>query len=326
MFLSPINQTYDELAAWQLLIPESKYPGNFRNTLRGDKKPGCYFQLYNEKLYLMDRNYPYYHKMGVIELYAKEHGITKGEALTRILDRVPSGKTRYFRSERKPILFKPREWETKDTEFWKQFYLDKDDVVVIPIQAYMIWRRDTFDTYMPKMSYAYTFPSEHVKIYNPGQDPKFLGNVDNNDFFFFPGDKTCFVGASGKDCMVVHKFTGWTCIAMQSEMARPTPEFISLISKYDVVISLDGDEPGVESTIRLAKELSNHMDVSYFICPKFGRYKDYADLVMLWTPRVFINRLKDLYERRILLTKKTDNSVQPRDAGKCPDSNPGTTG
>ncbi len=289
-----VNQRFDQLEAWKLLIPDAVYPGNFRNTLRGDRNPSCYFVQLGDDLVLMDKAYPEYHCKNVVTMFMALYQLSRYGAIAKILSKTTGRFTPLVRKQETRILPFYREWNNSDSEFWGRFYLSKDDVIAKPIMAYIM--RDA--TYYSN-AYVYEFPSTNVKIYRPGQSPKFLGNVNREDYFYIEGDSTAFIGSSGKDCMVVHKHTGWTCFALQSEHSLPTQDLIERLKSYkEVIVSLDGDEPGVEGTKRLVDYLASSMDVSYFFCPKYGRIKDYADLIEVWGPQLFANKIKALYERR----------------------------
>ena len=308
----------EQLRVFQIFIPEASLTRRFKNSLRGDRNGDCSLKLYNGKLKLMDQGGRDYHGLDMVQLWIKERNVSFREAVLEIKNQhVPVVSKTVIEDEWLPGYFEERDWDDRDTEFWAQYKLDKEDLKfsnlrLLPVRRISVYsnKLKAYLSYYDKDSlmYVYDWGDGVIKGYRPGMKPKFVASV-KHDYFIIEGNDTVFIGSGGKDLAAVHKVTGWTCIANQGEN-----QLFTLPDQYKgrkLIISFDGDETGLDYTYKVAEKLTKQGEqADFFLCPAQGLIKDYADWAKELSPIAFKELLYSKYERRNTYSAKDNCFVQ----------------
>lgn len=322
---------YEQLSVFQSMIPEASLTHRFRNSLRKDKHGDCNLKWSSGKLKLMDQGGgKEYHTVNMVQLWMNVHNVDFKEAVSGIrnaysnlFDRKENKENLQKEEEIETIEFHPgfyteRNWSEEDDIYFGQYYLNKEDLKfencrLLPAKEVRIYstRLDGYLSYFHSKRnplYVYDWGDGVIKGYRPGQRPKFVASV-KHDYYIIEGDDTVFIGSGGKDIAVVHKYTGWTCIANQGEN-----NLFTLPDKYKgkkIIVSFDGDETGLEQTVILSHKLIEQgEDITYFLCPVQDEIKDYADWVKKLGPIQFKAFLTELNERKYKYTKVHNGFIQ----------------
>jgi hypothetical protein len=187
------------------------------------------------------------------------------------------------------ISFYQREFNKQDVKYWSQYLIFKNQLLedgVYPIQSFII-NGKKINTY--GLAYAYTFPNNRVKIYQPYTNPKYkwITNCDNNIIGNYENisnkGKNLIVSKSYKDCRVLRNLGYKNVIWFQNEGQVPNDKNnIELISRFERIIFLyDNDLSGKEAGIKLASIYNSYKKdcaTNLYLPNKYG-HKDPSDFI-----------------------------------------------
>lgn len=188
------------------------------------------------------------------------------------------------------IEVKVRRWLKHDVEYWKSYGISREFLnfaEVYPISHIFFIKNEKTDIInAEKYAYVYVERRDGVvykKIYQPlckNKRYKWFSKMNGGIISLWDkipesGD-TLIICSSLKDALCLWENTGYPCIALQGEGYSMNQDVVdTLKQRFDkVVISFDGDDPGIEN----AKKLSIETGLKYYNTPKIGKSKDWSDL------------------------------------------------
>lgn len=267
-----ISNVYNILTEEQMIV----------NTLRQDDFPTCSFKLFNNggqiKLWFRDWGEPkgmdcfdLVQRLAscgfseALELIAFHFGLLSAEKLvqfkyvmtpTQILDLVKK------QSRPTELRIKSTDWTKEHIDFWKQYGLEREDVVydTIPIKLY--WYNKSRFT-VNKIGFAYRFSDNYdYKIYLPYADKtkgelKFIhsrADIVQGENQLKYNKRVLIITSSNKDVKVLRKQAriydfDFEVVAPMSETIPISKEKIDFFnSKYDyILLYYNNDKQGLES-------------------------------------------------------------------------------
>ena len=167
-----------------------------------------------------------------------------------------------------PLLFKSREFTSKDLKYWKQFNVTKELLIEHDIRSiqYMLNENNevVYEFSKNKLAFALVI-LDKVKIYCPESvDFKWRSNVPGNMWEYYQGvhnlkyKNTLLITKSYKDLLTFKALADgneFDVIAPQSETVTLVPEFADYIQKrYNrIIVVMDYDLAGVRAANQLKK-------------------------------------------------------------------------
>lgn len=258
------------------------------NTLRKDDFPTCTFKVYNNggkiKLWFRDWGEPngmdcfdLVQRLAscgfneALELIAFHFGLLSAEKETefkyvmtpiQILDLVKK------QSKITELRIKSTDWTKEHIDFWKQYGLEREDVIydTIPIKLY--WYNKSRFT-VNRIGFAYTFSNSYdYKIYLPYADKtkgelKFIHNradIVQGERQLQYNKRVLIITSSNKDVKVLRKQArvndfDFEVVAPMSETTPIAKDKIAFFNtKYDyILLYYNNDKQGIESAIAHSK-------------------------------------------------------------------------
>lgn len=276
-----------QLELWEhiLELPNLSLKKKIRNTLRIDRKPGCWLDnaLYNSSvIVLIDFADKKYNNINVIKGYAIKHSLSYSDALCKIQHMYPDlcsiqkayeliNTSQQYNStgtkQTKLVNLEPAVWRVKDKDYWTDRYGISIDSLkedgVFPVNRYYIGNKEVIP-----LSRAYWLPSTNNpfkgKIYQPLTqipDLKWFSNMSEVDYWYIEEDEdTIVITSSYKDMKVLSNYIPYSIIAFLSENIFPSRDMLSIIADYDrVIIWYDHDNAGINYAEVLMKYLEDNL-------------------------------------------------------------------
>lgn len=253
----------------------------YTNPLRKDKSPGCWFEYINGKLIFTDFGDRKKTHRGCFSMIMDKYGVNLKSAIKIVcnyynltdniydyspievredLEEVEHSKTPLI------ISFKKKDYTKQDKKFWSKFliypyHLEED--FVYSVQSYSINFGKVLTPY--SLCYAYTFPENKVKLYQPVGNPKYkwMTNCDNNVIGNIHNisktGKLLIITKSYKDCRVLRNLGIKDVIWFQNEGQVPSDSIIiDLLLRFEKVIFFyDNDISGIEAAKKLVGIFNN---------------------------------------------------------------------
>lgn len=288
------------------------FHAKYRNPLRPDSNPGCFFRNSGTRLYFCDYAQPDYagdcfrivqilygcdfygalqiinldFNLGLEDKYADE--INHKGTIKSTSPKLPNPTTGPYRK----ILFQVEHmpYLQEDLAYWNQFGIQEETLKKYGVYScFRSWiAKKLYHQYtISDPQYAYIFPDNYIKIYRPlAQDKtkKFRTNCVPHviqGYEQLPGyGEHLIITSSLKDVMVLYE-CGYNAIAPQSENTM-IPENLAeqFMHRFaHIHILFDGDEAGIKA----AKKLQSCCDFKMIQFPLLtfadGPIKDPADFV-----------------------------------------------
>lgn len=290
----------------------------YRAPYREDSNPECYFEDYNGALTFVDfADYQsskncFVFLQRVLKLtpnevlqYIYSHfNLGTGDSKFRLKDKQEND---YVEEEKLVKSFKertitilPREFGYKDKQFWSQYGISKENLImdgVIPIQMYRSMSKygKWFTISCIDESYAYTkfttlkgkIKPGKIKIYRPyaGKEAKWFTNCNQNDVGGLEDlpkkNDLLLITKAYKDCRISRNFSIASCW-FQAEGMFPSKEILlELCMRFKkIIIWFDNDSTGIAHSARLVSIINS-------LVP------DKASLMMI-PPKLLKESIKDL--------------------------------
>jgi hypothetical protein len=285
----------------------------YKNLLRNDDKPTCYFNWYRGHYYLVDRGRGRDSNFDCFTLVKSIYNCNFSEALcfinrdmnlnissNSIINSNNKIKIKKNDNETDKSLHlkinykvKSRKWNQHDIDYWNQFNINISTLKlynVIPVSSFESDNNDSFK-FKPKYKYketdpcyAYVFKYDNcirLKLYRPlNAISKWQGNINITDVFGYeqlPDEcNTVYICSSLKDLMCLHEM-GFTAIAPQSETSDIPEEIIDNIRlrSKKLIILFDNDYTGIEQS----KKYASKYNCRYIVLPHDNISKDVAEYV-----------------------------------------------
>lgn len=278
-----------------------------RNTLRGDRKPGCWFQYKWGYIRLFDHGDKLYNHANYVDLVALKHFGVRTEnkpeivpEVMKIIKEMSGGKVTQAGTYSEDDFNFQLRWEgkglTKEViDFYAQFKIPAEQLKQDRVEAVEWYDYNSRST--PGL-YERHYPTDlcialprgsRVKIYRPyqGDGPwhKWMTDTVRDDYYHWPRkDDLVVITGSHKDGRAVfnHGYSVW---AWQSETNFPSEHSVKKFAKYKNIVYLgDIDEGGrnnakanIESFERLGMDVKDaRMPLSLY---SKHNIKDFAELV-----------------------------------------------
>jgi hypothetical protein len=297
----------DQIEVWRDILGKYVFlKEQITNPFRIDSHPNCWLDygiVKSNFIVLNDFSNRQYHGWTIIDaimhtkklsfsdalLYLYETYILKKEKQLIQIDKSPQIERH---KQSKYISFIPKTFTSIDKSFWEPIGISSKDLTedgTLPVDKIRVQAKDKIMQIDPSIpAYALTFPSKHLKIYQPLADKKhkWISNVDIFDIGFIEklpatGD-VLFVCKSYKDARIqinLNLNLDYHVIWLQNEGCS-IPETIAsdLFERFNhIFFYFDNDSAGISN----AKKLANHYDLDK-VKPMWlpedlttYRYKDY---------------------------------------------------
>lgn len=283
----------------------------YKNLLRNDDKPTCYFNWYRGHYYLVDRGRGRDYNFDCFTLVKHIYNCDFSEALSFInrdmnlnlcsdYNDIKKGRIKIVKkssdtTDSKKINYKikSRKWNNNDINYWLQFGININTLSifdVIPVESY---DSDAGESFKFKLKYkyketdpcyAYVFKHKKpitVKLYRPlNEIAKWQGNITIKDVFGYNQlpevCDTIYICSSLKDLMCLYEM-GFTAIAPQSETSDIPKEIIEdvRLRSKKLIILFDNDDAGIQQS----KKYAVKYNCRYIILPPDNINKDIAEYV-----------------------------------------------
>jgi hypothetical protein len=290
----------EEILERYLGIPV-RYGKSYKNPLRVDNSPDCYFIQGTQRIFFQDYAQPYYggdcfricalrHNLRIPEDFFEvlriinkdfKLGLEDGHLLTYTpVERLPLIKKKEINfKEKASIKARVKSFDSTDLEYWGNYYITQQQLEKHKVfRAEKVWINDSpFYTYTPEPCYVYLFPDDTMEVYRPFKiSLKWRTNSNyTQGYNLLPetGD-TLIITKSLKDIMVLDTL-GYNAISPPAE-GHPIREIESLKERFNnIYVFYDNDIAGVRSSIKL----TSMYELDYINIPKEFEEKDPSDFV-----------------------------------------------
>jgi len=277
------------------LIFELPEPNNYYNSpFRQDDNPGCYFNLYNNKIYFIDWGDDKIRR-DIFEFTKDLYSLTFYDSVNTLFSllnnnlnvKLTKTKKKFVNktsSKREIIQIKKRYFNNDDIDYWKQYSLTLHDLCntngnfkIVPISKFKMVNIPLV-VIPTTIAYAYQFETGQ-KTYIPHSIKyKWRNSIHKNDIGKSTiKSNTITITKSVKDALILNKL-GFDYGFFQSESSFPEDKIIeNLIKPYDKInILFDNDATGIKMSIKLYNYLKlKSKKVKNIIPPE----KDISDTV-----------------------------------------------
>lgn len=211
------------------------------------------------------------------------------------------------KKEKVDIQCKVREWRDYDLEYWGSYGISKEWLEyadVYPISHKIIIKGDKRYVFVAdKYAYAYLEFKEGkqtMKIYQPYNTKgfKWSTSTDRSVISLWTkvpeyGDKIC-ICSSLKDSLCLWINTGIPAISPQGEGYPISNTAVSELKRRykEIYIALDGDQAGIDDSIKLQKETA----FKIINCPLIDKAKDWSDIYHYYGKDVLLKEFKKAFE------------------------------
>lgn len=276
------------------------YGKGYRNPLRVDKNPDCYFIQGTQRIFFQDYAQPYYGG-DCFRICALKNGLRIPEDFFEVLriinrdfrlglndghliDYEPSkiirpSIERVTKPLRQKASIKARvtNFTEADLAYWGQYYIEESQLKKFKVlRAEKVWIEDKlFYTYTPEQCFIYLFPDNSMEVYRPFQN--FLKWRTNSNYtqgynLLPESGETLIISKSMKDIMILDTL-GYLAISPPAE-GHPVKEIEELKQRFkNIYVFYDNDVPGVKSSIKLTSTYG----LDYINIPKEFKEKDPSD-------------------------------------------------
>ena len=276
----------------------------YRSPLRKDKNPGCWFKYYDGTLLFIDFGDKKRTHRSCFRMIMDKYGVDMRSAINIICNyynlssnpldykEVELEDYEYSSPTKTPLIinFTKREFTKQDKKYWSQYLIYPSQLEEDNVYSVESFSFSTGKTIKPfGLCYAYTFPNDRVKIYQPLTNPKYkwitncnnnvVGNIHN---ISDKGD-LLIVSKSYKDSRVLRNLGIKDVVWFQNEGQVPNDEInIDLINRFkEIVFFYDNDIAGIEAGNKLSNIYNSYKsNCSRAVhLPKMCKWKDPSDFI-----------------------------------------------
>lgn len=260
---------YNPLDLFRIYCPDASTEDNCKSPLRSnDDTPS--FRLFWGDETLMFNDFGLGEIGDIYKFVRMLYGLTYREALEKVYSDVKSLNYKVSPIDYTPgttskseIKFKPVKPTEAHRNFWND-YLTYPKITlkrfkIFPIESYAVNNKIIY-------CYSITFAiviGSRIKIYQPGQSLKYLGNTNKNSIQGWhvldslPNGTKIYIVSSLKEVMVLYE-QGIHAIAFNSETSKPDKEIIDkLKKKFIFELLYDWDDGGIKG----AEKASEYYDI-----------------------------------------------------------------
>jgi hypothetical protein len=231
----------------------------YTSPVRPDSHPECYFQWYDDVLFLVDFGHGKSH-WTCLEAWMKIKGLNYGEAISDLYYTCGSG---YIRPKHEKVEKVKDElvitvgecWEDKHEKYWNLRGLSKEERV-LGVKTYTFdWGKSKKTWFVSDLCFAYQFGSKY-KLYFPERErgKRFLGNLKMNEVWWERRGDELLVLKAHKDFLVAKKHFDYSLTHLQSE-TMVSPDQLMDWSMYKCKLWFDNDKAGMEMALKCAVSL-----------------------------------------------------------------------
>lgn len=188
------------------------------------------------------------------------------------------------------INIEKKEFDNRDLDFWKQYYIDKSILDLYPVysvSSFSIIKENNRKDYKAYgLCFAYVNNNNKIKIYKPKSTLKFISNMTNEDVMgleYLTYSKSLIITKSFKDILVWRLF-GYDAISFNSETSGIDycVDIIKMLkNKYPFIfINYDYDGTGVQYANKLFSYLKGYIYKCIFT--NDVNAKDISDYIRLY--------------------------------------------
>jgi len=268
-----------QLVLWQELVFGCQIRLNEPtiNPLRQDSNPGCWLNIYNNNVWLVDfnmKNLTKFNSISLFEAIKIKYSLDSYDKVNNIVhnfitdNKIPvNGKSNRLDSDvkdRKTYLsylvmkFDSKVAYTKSTlEYYKTYGISKENLYrdkVFCVSKYYFskvinnQRENIVINPSPEVCVALALQNNRCKIYYPlREEKKWFSNTTLSNFWYIKGNDDLIICTSLKDAQVAHRLSNCSVFAPISETVHYTKEQTELIKSHSRMFSLgDGDRAGIE--------------------------------------------------------------------------------
>ena len=278
----------------------------YTSPFRKDEEPNCYYTEYNNRLILIDFaargrfikkvNLSHVDSFNAVMLLHNLKSIY--EAINLIYSKLCVDKVKMKNcvktfSIKKPdivIDIIPKSFEKRDREYWKQYYISKQNLIkdkVLAVKAYQIVKDKVYSGLPQDLAFCFTdFENGHKKIYFPERSKvRFLTNCRAEDIGGIkslpPTAEKLVITKSYKDWRVLRN-QDYNVIWLQSETV--TPESLERVCKRfdEIIILFDNDDAGIQASKLLWEKITSFaldIKVRELCVPKIKGVTDPSDFI-----------------------------------------------
>ena len=310
---------------------------SFKNPLRNDKTPKCYFTERNDTLLFMDWAFnpthldciEYVNKLynlsdrkssiNKINLDLKYSNKVKGNFLSEI--KGEHQKAPLLILEKKPVIEQKskytgiiKSFEDYELNYWNQFQINSNTLNRFEIKPIKyVLKNDVINYSSSKFNpiFGYYNNDELFKLYNPLGNPMqkwrtikaILEGYSKLEY----KTNVCFITSSLKDTMCLNSL-GFDAFNLASENSYKIllPIINDLFNKFEVVyVYLNNDEAGKRFSRLLTLEIDTRLN--YINNPSFMREKDPSDVVKFLGSNALLEIIQEKLQRdKIILINKNE--------------------
>ncbi len=275
----------------------------YTSPFRKDKNPGCWLTYHDGVLLFVDFGDKSKTHRSCFRMIMDKYGVDMRTALKIVCNHYKLSQNildyeeiaiddseRISVSKPPPIIsFYPKEFTKQDKKYWSQYLISPNQ-----LEEDKVYSVESFTINGKKitpygLSYAYTFPDNKVKIYQPYNNPKYkwITNCDNNVIGNISNiserGKNLIVSKSYKDCRVLRNLGYKNVVWFQNEGQVPNDfNNINLISRFEKIIFFyDNDISGKEAGDKLASIYNGYKKdcaTNLYLPTKYG-WKDPSDFI-----------------------------------------------
>jgi len=262
----------DELDIWSKIMEKPLEIGAFfTNSLRNDNNPGCFLKPSKKdgRLLLVDFGDSDFNYIDIIEGLRLKHKYSFSKVM-EILNAEKFIESEKFVYQKKLLIQKskektqlsiyPESFNYKHQEYCKKLNITSLQLEDDGTTAIKYIRRIKGDRqniiYPDELSFAFTFPSKHLKIYQPYNTKfKWLSNIDRYDLGQYErldkSKKSVIVSKGYFDCRLFRN-EGFNSFWVQNEsMFIPDEKIKELSEEYeDIIYFYDNDRAGIAGSIK----------------------------------------------------------------------------
>lgn len=314
-----ITEIFDnQISLFTLLFDVPEPHIKFKSPFREDNNAGCYFNLYNHKLYFIDWALQKTH-LSIIDFTKLMYNLNTYDAILYLHDCINSNqdfkKNTTLLTYNQPVItniekkieITPRYFNSKDKAYWGSYNIELTDLVkmennfkFVPVSKIKIISQKEQKIIIPQsIAYAYV-GTTGIKTYIPeSSNYKWRNTISKNEIGISPKKrKSIIITKSVKDGIILSKL-GYDYAFFQSETSFPDDDILKskIIDRYEYInILFDNDYTGIQNAKKLCFQLKDKHSVINTKIIMLKEAKDISDYSKLFG----LTKVNSLLKNQIL--------------------------
>jgi hypothetical protein len=289
-----VLRSVNQLEIWSDILeqPFVQLEEKIRNTLRTDNSPNCWLSWGHIKYeYIVLNDFAYkqeFHGFTIFDAVRYKYNLSFSESVRFIYkkyilhsDNLPSNEvilpaSKIYKQRDSFVSFTSKPFTNLDRKFWEpleisSYSLKEDNVYSVAKYKFLSKTNNIVQVRPANLSYAYTFPSKHTKIYSPFSKYKWIADVDENDIGMYDSlidhGSVLFINKSYKDARIQKNlFPDCGVVWVNGEGYTISDDMLAeFYQRFDYIyIYYDNDHTGITNAVTTASNANTLLSTTKF--------------------------------------------------------------